>query len=516
MADSTNQSNSGNDAPRSDDGMYHGVPIEQDAADDRSQPRRAASAEFIVTGEVGSEAALREAMDPAHKSLTDALRLSYRVLQIVIVILIILFLGSGVQTVAENQSGVLTRFGQIVQVDDKEALDPGFQFSVWPYPIGEFVLFDVANRTLEIAVPANEPHPGRGVFWPAMRPGDDLEAAVSSSSTSDFLRPGRDGSLITRDGDLAHIQVSATYEIDDPVLYIKTLSNDYHEADRVVRLALQNAAVRVAARTSLQELLEVETATGVKFAIQREAQHLLDQLHVGITIAGVNIPNSSPPFAIRKTFTELGDVREEVRSDNQRSEQKAERMLLETAGDSYPKLRDLINQYEDALDRDDTPLADQLLEQIRLTMASPETYGRVASMIAKARAHKAEVESTLGVEARRVQSLLPTFIKNPDLVIQQRWMEAYATVLNRPDAEAYYIPVGMGSMAINISGSTEVQERRRDDLLARKKAMANAALMGDVTQRALEKSDEMLLSGPGRQLWVDENGNVRGLGQGQN
>ena len=57
-------------------------PLEVDA------PRRAASAQFVVDADVGSEAALREAMDPANQSLADALRLSFRVLQLVIVVLI--------------------------------------------------------------------------------------------------------------------------------------------------------------------------------------------------------------------------------------------------------------------------------------------------------------------------------------------------------------------------------------------------------------------------------------------
>ena len=45
--------------------------------------RRAASAQFNVSSDVGSAAALREAMDPASRSLADALQMSFRVLQFV-------------------------------------------------------------------------------------------------------------------------------------------------------------------------------------------------------------------------------------------------------------------------------------------------------------------------------------------------------------------------------------------------------------------------------------------------
>ena len=58
-------------------------------------PRRTASAQFAVEAEVGSQAALREAMDPANQSLADALRLSFQVLQGVIVVLIALFMLGG-------------------------------------------------------------------------------------------------------------------------------------------------------------------------------------------------------------------------------------------------------------------------------------------------------------------------------------------------------------------------------------------------------------------------------------
>ena len=58
---------------------------------------RAASARYIVESEVGSEGALRDAMDPANQSLADALRLSFRVLQAVIVVLVVLFRGIGPQ-----------------------------------------------------------------------------------------------------------------------------------------------------------------------------------------------------------------------------------------------------------------------------------------------------------------------------------------------------------------------------------------------------------------------------------
>ena len=76
-------------------------------------PRREKSAEFTVVAGAASEADLRDAMDPANQSLTEALRLSYRVLQFAILALAVVFIFSGFETVRENRTGIRTLFGAI-------------------------------------------------------------------------------------------------------------------------------------------------------------------------------------------------------------------------------------------------------------------------------------------------------------------------------------------------------------------------------------------------------------------
>ena len=58
------------------DGTPSGYDIES-APVEIEQPRRAASATFVVEGQAGDAATLRAAMDPANQSLGEALRLSY-------------------------------------------------------------------------------------------------------------------------------------------------------------------------------------------------------------------------------------------------------------------------------------------------------------------------------------------------------------------------------------------------------------------------------------------------------
>ena len=79
---------------------------------------------LVVSNEANSDVRLREAMDPANQSLADALRLSFRLLQVGILALLAVFLFSGFQTVEEGDVGVRTRFGAIVGDQGLEQIGP--------------------------------------------------------------------------------------------------------------------------------------------------------------------------------------------------------------------------------------------------------------------------------------------------------------------------------------------------------------------------------------------------------
>src|SRR5436190_5760703 len=100
MADAHDPNNMRRRRGPDDESFNSDVPYESEPmeVEDSDAPRRAASARLIVDSQVGSEAALREAMDPANQSLAEALRLSFKVLQVVILVLVALFLVSSCKT----------------------------------------------------------------------------------------------------------------------------------------------------------------------------------------------------------------------------------------------------------------------------------------------------------------------------------------------------------------------------------------------------------------------------------
>lgn len=474
---------------------------------DIETPRRAASAQFVVDADVGSEAALRDAMDPANQSLAEALRLSFRVLQLVIIVLVVLFIFSGVQTVDEGESGVRTAWGRIVAGGGQEALDPGLRWSPLPYPAGEFIIFPVKNR--EASVGNN--------FWPDIQ-GVSRAVALERSNTTQALRPGKDGYFLTRDGDLGHVRMTASYEIDDPVGFVERIRPEAGvdaQADHLVELALDRAIIHVTAGMTLQDVIDLGDSG--KEAVQIHAQRMLDDLDSGIRLINLSLPEKpSAPFGIEKSLEELQEATVFAQDLVERAYQDAEDTLSRAVGGArvlvgddpeapltriYTVILDLIDRYEDALELGDDAEADTLLAQINDLLDSDEVAGQVAQVISRARSYESKVAQDLGTEAQRFRSLLPAFRETPNLVIAERWMDAYAAIITRPDAEPFYVPTGM-HMALGISGRDEIAEIRRKMLLALRERQAQEAATSffDLSNYGPLRAEDYNLDGPGRQF----------------
>lgn len=474
-----------------------GVLSEGDESTDSDSPRRAASAEFIVSSEVGAATALRDAMDPAHQSLTDALRLSFRVLQFVILVLIVLFLGSGIITVQDKESGVLTRWGKIVPYQGRKDLGSGLKHSWWPYPVSEFVLFEVENLTVEI----------KDTFLPNnIVRSKSIQQLIDTIRESDRFRDGVDGALLTADGDIAHVAVNVSYEIEDPVKFVENIVID--QGDNIVRWATERAMINAVATTTLKELMEI--TEDVRERIQVGAQLALDEIGCGIRIRQVQMAEPPrPPYTILNTFTELQEAGVMGEQQLQTARNGAEEIRSRTAGADWRTFINLIEQYEDTLDLSDDETAEQLLTAINDWLDN-KAAGSVSSIISAANSYQSTIDSTLGNEAKRFASLLPAFRESPELVIRQLWDEARSNVLSQVTSETYYVPAGLGRMNIILSGLDEIKQKRRDRKLDRRNSQGWIEGL-DLMSPYIKQSQDIRMSGPGRQLDIKD-GKVIGQG----
>jgi regulator of protease activity HflC (stomatin/prohibitin superfamily) len=481
------------------------APFEYEAMDveESNSPRRAASARFEVESDVGSEAALRGAMDPANQSLAEALRLSFRVLQLVIVVLLLLFLVSSFQTVREDQGGVFTQFGRIKPLDGSDDLTPGLKWGRLPYPITEFVLFNLTNRSVDVG----------NTFAPFNR-GESKEKMLEGASVTTPLQPARDGSLVTRDGDLVHMRISARYSIDSARVFVESVddSDPSRDAQSLVRLALESAAVLVVAEKTAQDV--TERTEEVKASIRDQAQANLDRLRCGLVLGQVDINEAAVPLAIEKANEDLQSARVEAEEAVLNARRQAEEQLIRAAGSKYRQIADLITQYEEALDSGQETDSVRLLAAINTQLDALDVAGDVARVIGSARTYQSQIEASLGSAVQRFNALLGPFRENPQLVIRKHWLETFAAVLNKPDVEIVYVPNTLGMAQLLLNGSDLVQQRRREARLQQKERRSVEQFV-DPAAPFIRSGSDMVIGQPGRQLKLDASGKPIAPGSSQ-
>jgi regulator of protease activity HflC (stomatin/prohibitin superfamily) len=447
-----------NDLPPQD------APYAEESGDEDAAPRRAASAQFVVETEVGSAARMREAMDPANQSLRDALRLSYRVLQFVMLVLVVLFIGSGFKVVEDGQTGVMLRWGKILEKDGHKALEPGPKFSRWPYPAGEFVLFTDQGRAIDLGT----------TYWPYVREGRTLEETIAGANVRTELRPGPggegDGYVLTAGGDIAHLKLSTSYDIDDPVRYVHAVEDRNSDpgaldGDKLVELAVARAAVHASAQVPLETLLGLDEVG--KDEIRGTAQAMLDAVESGIRIGGVDAPaDPMPALAIKNKANELQEIRSQVGQQLEFARQQANTLLIDTVGSDYEAVLDLLEAYQTARSGGDELEIQTTLTALTDELKDDATSGRAHSVLEQARAYRTQIASTLGRELDTLRSYLPAYRENPRVLVSRLWLEAYAEVVGRADADVHFVPADLSMVSLGVVGSRDVREQRRKDDLA--------------------------------------------------
>ncbi len=138
------------------------------------------------TEPTGEEKPRPEELDAAGRSLSDALRISFAILKVIMVVLVVGFLASGFRTVETGEQGIVLRFGQIQRTEG-----PGWAW-VFPYPIDELIRIPVDKR---INLPVN-------TFWYKETREDIMgPGTIPRNFRAESLDPLQEGYCLTRSED---------------------------------------------------------------------------------------------------------------------------------------------------------------------------------------------------------------------------------------------------------------------------------------------------------------------------
>ena len=412
-------------------------------------PEPAANPAMVVTRRRPASINLREGqgdtnaslMDPANQSLADALRITYRILQVGMLGLFGMFAFSGLQSVQTGEKGIRLMLGA-VQSDD---LAPGFAFSL-PRPLGEIVKIKTGVETLSL----------RTQFFPAVGAGGENQTIqVLAASARPTLDPAQDGAMLTGDLSLAHGRFTVQYQRRDIKANARNIMPDA-EADMVKAAAIRGIT-HAAARLTIDEVYKNQaepTRKGEFPALDSEARRLaqatLDGMNSGIEIVQFNVEERQPPLSLITKFASVQSSQSDARREEEKARTERSETLANVAGEAASVLLDLIERYDKALGTKD-PEAEAILQKINAAMegkaieidgkpVSGRVTGRVAGQLSESQQYRSSIVSRAQADARVFDAKHAAFKVNPSVVINGDWTEALGIFLNRDTVMIFNLP----------------------------------------------------------------------------
>jgi len=378
-------------------------------------------------------------LDPANRALANALRLSFRVLFVAMLLLVAAYLFSGVRQIGENEIAVRLRFGEIAG----SVIDPGRSFW-YPEPIGQHIRIPTTVQRLTID----------RAFWFHMRdPSLEYEKQPAGS-----LMPGRDGSLLTGDQNIVHLRCKVEYTItkDGAVDFVRNVGladrdrdkdvippGTPHKsvpmvfADQIVRLATERAMVHAVGGVSADEFLKTGLATS---RVQAEINQALRRAQTGITVTKVSLDERRPPKSVYAAFDAVTAAESDKAKAIEEARRAATEILQNAAGPGYRKLLAAIDAYDAAVDAGDAAAVAQTDAALARLFEAESVKGEAKELIRKANDYKTRIDKAVEAEANIYAKLLPQYRKNPSVVMDRLWRDALQEILGGSGVETFYFP----------------------------------------------------------------------------
>jgi len=229
--------------------------------------------------------------DAGSQALEEAMRSSFVIVKVAMVLMVFVFLGSGFFTVGAQEKAVILRFGKPVGEGQKALLTAGLHWS-FPYPIDEIVRIPITEIQ---KITSN-------VGWYFTTP--EMELSGQEMPPGPSLNPGIDGYVFTADHNIIHSRATLYYHIDDPLHYVF----DFASASNTVQNALNNALLSTAGKYNVDDILLRDQA-GFRDAVLQRVSELIDSENLGVSIDNCEV-QSIPPRQLSEVFSQVTTARE--------------------------------------------------------------------------------------------------------------------------------------------------------------------------------------------------------------
>lgn len=378
--------------------------------------------------------------DTAGQSLSDALRISFIILKIIMVVVVVIFLISGFRTIEPDEKAIILQFGKIRGIGEDRILKPGLCW-VFPYPIEEIIKIPVGKKP---NLPINS-------FWYFQRPEELLPNTPKENIyIPATLNPTQEGYCITRnekpsevivgstgsDYNIVHSKWQLTYNIDDPERFFRNVYVEdtkpgemyFDVITKSIKPLLENivddAVVAAMVNYTIDEAISSQDR--IPKNVAKLVQEKLDKIESGITVVSVQLTDVTWPRQVNKAFEASIKASQESQKTISQAIGYAENTLNQAAGPIAPELLAAINNKNAGQEQ-----KEYLWSQLA---------GEAQEKIAEAKAYRTKIVEIAKANADYLQQLLPEYRKHPQLVIQKIYQDAMESVLNNVDEKMIIQP----------------------------------------------------------------------------
>ena len=405
-------------------------------------------------------------LDPAHQSLADALRWTFRLLKGAMFVMLLLYLVSGVFTIDEQEVGMRLRFGKMISVRGQPILKPGGPYFAWPFPIEQVVRVPTDDKQISL---------DKQFWFELLGKREQMLIDEIAAARAIPMNPERDGFLLTGDANIGHAKFTVGYKIHEPDNYIRHIGDPaaldiVEAASIVVRNVAEQAIVYTIARTPADRFQKGLMAADIDIA-KKHMQTSLDNLDSGIKVLTISVHQTVFPLSVKTAFRAVTDAQ----SERDKLIEEAQKFRVETlggtAGDAYEFLLDLIADYElasqskdahrlEELDREFNQAFDEL--EVETDQGTKRIGGQVALVINGGRAYRTQVVADIAARAEYFNTLLPQYRQNPSIVLNRQWQDTIQSLFKVAD-EIIWLPPGQVYPVF--SRDPELRKKREEEQL---------------------------------------------------
>ncbi len=221
----------------------------------------------------------------------------------ILLIVLALWLVSGVYLVQPDQQAVVTRFGAVTEA----RVPPGLHYAL-PWPVDSVYKLKV-QQTRRLAI------------------GGDLSDGVLGRTQPNASQ------FITGDQNIINVNVVVQYSVGDPARFL------FHTQDvaATIGAVIESELAKRIAHIRVDDVLTTEKVA-IQNGVREAAQTDIDAYQTGVILATVNIDNVSPPGEVAESFRDVASARADANRTVSESQGYANDLLPRARGEAVQLL----------------------------------------------------------------------------------------------------------------------------------------------------------------------------------